>query len=503
MDLPRTRLTAVVERALFVVLLAAVAIPVYAPSLSRFFASDQIVYFAELNGDRSLAAGLRLYDYSLTHKYDKGDEALFRPLLFALLALENTLFGYDYTLWNLFNLVLHLLVAYLLYELLRTLAPPVWAAAGALLFAVNRAQVEMVMWNHLSGYLLAFASLLLALIALRKLAETPARFWLAVYGLAITVTMFSYEAGVFLAILAPAYLYCHLRHRADIPRGAFAIAMALPLVLFAGLYAGHVLQTQRLFWVDRQAAGGHRIVSLLAQMGECLWVWTAEAVNPWRSQVVQQPLVRFLFVPRSGAGQVSINLAVLILLGGFSAAVAAGVHARNLRGRLPFLAVVTLMLLAYAALVNLGRSNAMAITYYLYPVCLLGTVLVFTLVDFERLSRARQLLAGGVIALFIAANAVVTHGVSRAVATANAACNTYYAMVDEFIRQHCHEPDFSFAPHDVPPAIDPPVALNIGYPDRPTGRLQTHVSGLLYLKYYNPTNAKYYISFDPRAVSRK
>ena len=42
-----------------------------------------------------------------------------------------------------------------LYELLRSLQPSLFAAVFALLFGVLAANVELVMWNHLGGYLLS------------------------------------------------------------------------------------------------------------------------------------------------------------------------------------------------------------------------------------------------------------------------------------------------------------------------------------------------------------
>src|SRR6476620_3021331 len=67
------------------------ALAVYHPALNRVFTADQVWYFAELNGNTSLLEGLRRIDYAATRQYWKGDESLFRPLLFVWLAVENTL----------------------------------------------------------------------------------------------------------------------------------------------------------------------------------------------------------------------------------------------------------------------------------------------------------------------------------------------------------------------------------------------------------------------------
>src|SRR5688572_8662097 len=84
----------------FLVAATVVALVVYGPALNRVFVADQIWYFLQLEGSTSLGDGLRLYDYSLSRKYAKGDELLFRPLLMAWLAVQNSLFGRDPWGWN-------------------------------------------------------------------------------------------------------------------------------------------------------------------------------------------------------------------------------------------------------------------------------------------------------------------------------------------------------------------------------------------------------------------
>src|SRR6185295_9222622 len=96
---------------------------VYSPALNRVFASDQIHYLAELDGRTSLADGLRHYDYAATRRYWKGDDALFRPLLFTWLAVGNRLFSYHHLWWNIANLAIHVLVALVLFRLLIVVGP--------------------------------------------------------------------------------------------------------------------------------------------------------------------------------------------------------------------------------------------------------------------------------------------------------------------------------------------------------------------------------------------
>ena len=234
-----------VERAIFLLLLTLLVAPVYAPALNRFLAADQLYYFAELKNDLSLANGLRFLDYNAVRGYWKGDQACYRPLLFAWQALGSSLCGYNYRAWNSANLAFHLLVAYLLFELLRCIQPTVFAGAFALVFSVLTKNCELVMWNHLGGYLLGYAMLLLALLAVQKLPRLDGcqlSFWLAVYALSISTAMLFYEMAVISGVLA--HRVCLLEgeggrdckdqtifHSRRVFRSASSVRRAVPLPL--------------------------------------------------------------------------------------------------------------------------------------------------------------------------------------------------------------------------------------------------------------------------------
>src|SRR5437762_757323 len=93
------------------------------------------------------------HEYSVSPPHFTGDQFLYRPLLFILLATEHRLFDYNYRAWNLANLCFHFLAAATLYGLLRKIQPTYFALLFALLFAVMRPHHGLVTWNHLGGYL--------------------------------------------------------------------------------------------------------------------------------------------------------------------------------------------------------------------------------------------------------------------------------------------------------------------------------------------------------------
>ena len=116
-------------------------------------------YFAELGGSTSLADGaapLRLR--RLPPAYWKGDDGLFRPLAICLARCRQPTFLVSPRLVERREPdASRSLVALFLFRLLATIRPSPFAFAAALLFVVMKPPLELVLWNHLGGYLLASA----------------------------------------------------------------------------------------------------------------------------------------------------------------------------------------------------------------------------------------------------------------------------------------------------------------------------------------------------------
>ena len=154
--------------------------------------------FAELNGRSSLLEGLRHHDYAATRRYWKGDDSLYRPLLFVWLAFANWLFSYHHAWWNAANVVLHGLVVLCLFRLLLTIRSSRFAFGAALLFLVMKPSMELVVWHHLGGYLLACIFLMIGVRAFVQLTgrqeRSPSLSVLVTYALAFTTASLFYEA---------------------------------------------------------------------------------------------------------------------------------------------------------------------------------------------------------------------------------------------------------------------------------------------------------------------
>ncbi len=445
-----------VERAIFLLLLTLLVAPVYAPALNRFLAADQLYYFAELKNDLSLANGLRFLDYNAVRGHWKGDQACYRPLLFAWQALGSSLCGYNYRAWNSANLAFHLLVAYLLFELLRCIQPTVFAGAFALVFSVLTKNCELVMWNHLGGYLLGYAMLLLALLAVQKLPRLDGcqlSFWLAVYALSISTAMLFYEMAVISAVLLIGYACWRGKEGGIAKTRPFSTAAAffVPLLLFAGLYLCHLTKVERLFWVGGPAGPAHPH-AYPTRMLLSLWFWTCGVFDPWYPWFFTLAFSRFgwtrgvfclpsgklLSVPDDPTSDLLLRGIVPVLLfgGGLLFCFRHGLARGQARARLPFTILLFLVLLAYSSLTNLGRSYALRVTYYTYFFSLISAVLVYSLVDFSRLPRRAAVDALALLTLLGAVNARQSFCLARQVAAENADVGRYAARIGNFVNKH-------------------------------------------------------------------
>jgi hypothetical protein len=501
------------ERAVFVVLLLLLAIPVYAPALNRFFAADQLWYFAELKNDLSLSNGLRLLDYNAVRTYWKGDQALYRPLLFGWQAVGSSWFGYRYRAWNIANLVFHLFVVYLLYELLRRIQPTIFAGAFALVFSVLTKDCEIVMWNHLGGYLLGYAFLLLALLAVQRLPREHGRrfsVWLAVYVFSLSAAMLFHELAVICAVLLSGYLaflWKEGRIRTAKPL-VTAAAMLVPLLVFAALYVGHLTRVEHLFWVDQTSVLGDRRAYPVRTLAS-LWLWTSGVFDPWHPlfstpafgrfswiQLIDLPAGKVLPVPHDPTSDSPLRGLALVLVfgGGLLLCFRDGFAHRQWRTRAPFALLLVMAILAYSGMNNLGRQYTHNVTYYTYLFSLLSLVLLYSLVDFSRLRRTSTIVALVLLTGMGAANARQSYRLSRQVARENADVDRYAAVIEDFVNQHRNEPGFQFAVRAESKAhldlidqrLDPKIPMRIGFPS--TGRPSdgfVRVSRVLYSKYYD------------------
>jgi hypothetical protein len=487
--------------------LALVSWLVYQPALNRVFVMDQVWYFAELGGSTSLADGLRHYDYAATRQYWRGDDALFRPLLFAWLAVGNALFSYHHVAWNVASLVMHVLVAVALFQLLVAIRPSPFALPVAVLFAVLQPPLELVLWNHLGGYLLACIGLSVGLRMFVRLTTSadgrgPASA-VAGFALAFTAAGLCHESMVVIAGLAAGIvLIVNWRGGRPIAIGR-TLALLAPVLIFAVAYVFHLQRVERLAFVDRPDALGifdaANLMSLIPRSAAALGRWTAEVALPSALTFVPVPYLRF--IKRFLFDWTSpLHLVNAALCAGALVIAARAISRSHLRQQAALLVLLVGALLAYAAVICLGRSprEVFDTAYYLYVFGLLLLVFLYAVVDGHRLGGATRLAAGLVLAGFIVLHGRESLDATRAVGRSNRAASSFLTNLGRFVAAHAGEADFTFRVGAQAPAINAEVVLRAGYPDDPAAPVRrTHVAAVLFAKYYSEQSPKYVFGQRP------
>ncbi len=128
--------------------------------------------------------------FNRTRHTGQGDFYLFRPGLFGTHALLDVVFGYNVYVVGVSSLLMLLACSFATYLALAKLVPRSLALLLAALVCVQYAGIELVLWRHISPYLIALACLAVAMRMACRLPELPARSgirWPAAWGIAACV----------------------------------------------------------------------------------------------------------------------------------------------------------------------------------------------------------------------------------------------------------------------------------------------------------------------------
>lgn len=139
---------------------------VFSPSLDHIPRSDHILYLNHFSGvDDFKTLAIDAYDFNRRNPWvEKKSTLLFRPITYFVLGVEKWLFGYDFRLWQMTGIVMHLIVVGLLFAVLLKIHRSIAAFFMTLFFSVIFSNMEMVIWHHINSYMIFVAWFLLILL---------------------------------------------------------------------------------------------------------------------------------------------------------------------------------------------------------------------------------------------------------------------------------------------------------------------------------------------------
>lgn len=132
-----------------------------------------------------------------------GDFILFRPILYLQLGLFYYFFKYNFFYWQLASLVLHMLVIMGLYILLcqGRLKHSLYPFLLSAFFGTSYLSSELVLWNHISGYLTFSLFVVFSVLFTVKFFQTYKVLFGIVAAILAVLAEFTYELGVVLSSL--------------------------------------------------------------------------------------------------------------------------------------------------------------------------------------------------------------------------------------------------------------------------------------------------------------
>lgn len=473
----------------FAVVLVALIWTAYAPALHHPHRADQWCYLVDTRNCRGFWETLEYsYSYNRTRTVMPGDTELFRPVLFALLAAEKCLFEGNIAGYQAAEIALHALVCFLLLTFMRSVAghdrPNAETSISARLlpcaltafFAVNPAVQELVIWNHLGGYLLFLAFVLgAAILLIRHLNGEAAGRWRSpalwgAWALAL-LAAFTHELGQAAAVLLGLFVACGVYPNVGSKRG---VAFCLLFAAIVPCYQGANALDRRAHAGQFQPDGSRDLVRerafsrLTPEHAARFAVYTG--VQPFFPSLLEGSFGRHRWniteslwegdarrsaIDRAGSAAF-VSLAAFVLAGALT--VVAVWRLVRSAGRVPRLAFLVGggLFAAFTALMVLGRMNLRLApdvlslnSYYAY----LGFLFILAAAGaaWPALDRGGRWIGGARCAL-IGALAVLTalsvpqvrqanHDVGHALKDYSRPLRT----LNDFVNEHRAEPDFSLA----------------------------------------------------------
>jgi hypothetical protein len=503
---------------IFLGILLALNLLVYSPGLKRFFAGDQWGFFLETHGSRSAWDGLKLTDYNINKDYFRGDELIFRPVFMIWLAALNTICHYNYIGWNLAHLLLHILVCFLLFQLLSSKGDMILAGLFTLLFSVMNSHIELVLWHHMGGYFIGLALFLGALLLVHKWLDhqggqfTRRQLW--AYFVLIFLALGCMETFHPLSLLLAGYVSWQMKPRGNQSRLKIFFTLLSPFICFLNIYAIRCLFAPRLtFLYMHGSSRGGDFIGFLQNIVVVFYNYLKFSVTFWNYDYVIVPYNRFIRYTLLEEGIGNLDVLVITILTGIwlTANFLLSLFSRNqtlltnqplitgqsyLWRQRYWLLFVFLVLLTYVATLCSGRPMNFVLQYspyYLYFFCLFAIIFLASLIDFRGMNAFNRYVGGVLLLMLVGFHAWHTYQDCQRVAQVHGPVNAYFSKVHAFIREHEAEKDFSFAAGNVPENLDPAWEILVGYPDTGTF-MKLHYAEVLYYRYVNKDSPKYLLS---------
>lgn len=498
-------LSAIPAHVLFFLGLVVLNIVVYGFSVYDVARSDQLVYLIEV-GHRETwwDSVVGTLDLNRKRMFSPGDEILFRPVLYFVLGNARYFFGHQFWMWQVLGIVLHLWVVGCLFSLVRTITSQRWPWLLVAFVSVIYVNMEMVMWHHIHAYMIFVALLLMCLRRIYQwlvLSEIPSTAALAMYTCWLTLGAFTHEVmNVYAFCFGLVFFFSTHPCR----KRLMMLSLMVPL-LYGGVSGLHFWVTQTHVSEVQTMVSKFHILETFNNMVVAIRWWFLSALVP--SELHLNPFTRTM--PAGNRLDLGswwdwsnpLIFCAQVVLGSFVFGFMIGVRQmfkKQIDRR--WITLLTVMLLAFAALITLGRSNSRGIEltlsvglYYGYVFWMILTVLVVSLMRIPTMlswwQHTIKILVLSCLSIIIIVSSVEGFRMMYAKKNSILFVRRLTQFIEGVVAQHRHEPDFSFrVTKKVKGNYAVPWVKSVQEPERVFTYLET-----LYPQYYQNKDPKYVI----------
>ncbi|MFA5147338.1 MAG: hypothetical protein WC515_08180 [Candidatus Omnitrophota bacterium] len=426
-----------------------------------------------------------------------GDTLLYRPLTIAILGLQKWSFGANYTLWVVTGVALHIGVALSMYRFLTAAGGGIFAWLLPVLFAVNRMYALLVLWTHVNGYPIFMILVITSLFSLYDFTVRGRRDRrnLLAAGLAMCFASFFYESGVVFSALFFIYLLVMEGRAAGRPFKFRAdhLILLVPVLLYLSAYCAHIFCNYD--WVMQFESEKTLGIANISE------------------SVVAIPRIFFLWSLRSFFGTLTPLTGTILFVSALYLGAVSLMTARDNRENLPFAALIAFMMLGHVSINCLGRGGTHGIAYlysglggpYLFGSLLMIFIYMASgLGVFEKTGRIFRRAGILALALFLIFNVYGTVKVNKKALEERRPARLYFDAMQDFVKRHIHEKDFSFAVTTPTPWL---LTVTEGYyhpkdyfmkdeAAKTRASKDVNFAEIFFGEYYDKAHPKYSIAYD-------
>ena len=348
---------------------------------------------------------LHVISYTRTRVLTGDSHVMFRPLHSFALGVQEVLFRDDALALGLVSIALHAAVVLVLYFLVRWVADPVVAFLAAIVYAAEYPGTEMVLWRHISPYMLAPVLLGFGLHALRGVwsgSRVSALPWLLLACLVHETVPVAFVIAIIAMLLARAGAVD--RSRLDAVTRALAVACVLWLALDAFDLLLHPTAAMAGPPDSVPPNVVQAAVGLLQFLGLCMVAMLAPSVVDLRWNGPERAYSRlqwdYTVVPQ--AVSVSVGMAALAVLLGAVVWSSRRLARGDSRG-MPLLVLASFALAVGIAFAGVRTASSFGYfanaTYYCHLTTFVFLVIGSPALAAARASRARATVTAGAVAI--------------------------------------------------------------------------------------------------------